>query len=407
VLAPPEEPTELERCVGDALAAVPPRGPKAVGKPQTAFMLTGDSLVFSQRFEDHGCLGFLAAGARNVQSLELALRSETGRELARSGRPTALAYALHCAAKGEVVFATVRVVDGQGEAVFAVLDSDEPRPLPVRTLERCAALGTPRPAPLDMGPEPSGLTIEQQLETAHTDLATLGYGAARLLAYGVLHAGEHAANGALLAQGRCYALAAVGGDQILDLDLRVFGPTLPLMAAGADTSRGRAARVKLCSEPPGRYVLDVSAFAGEGAYAVAAFELAEPDIAPGISGLARIDYAELLARMRSRGFRGEVITSGIVRRDEQLAVPLTLEQGTCFALGALDTSEHASTSLQLGLKAADGSLVALDATTGDAPLVFHCATAREQLQAVVSAGSGRHQTRFALLLGRESEASER
>jgi hypothetical protein len=407
VLARSEEPTDIERCVAAALAAVQPRGPKAVGKPHTTFMLTGDSQVFSQRFEDHGCLGFLAAGARNVQSLELALRSETGRELARSGRPSALAYALHCAAKGEVVFATVRVIDGQGEAVFAVLDSDEPRPLPVRTLETCAALGTPRPAPLDMGPEPLGLTIEQQLETTHGELAALGYGAASLLAYGTLHAGEHTANGALLSQDHCYALVAVGGDQILDLDLRVFGPTLPLTAAGADTSRGRAARVKLCSEPPGRYVLDISSFAGEGAYAVAAFELAEPATTPGITGPARIDYAELLTRMSARGFRGEVLTAGIVGRDEQLTIPLTLREGACFALGALDTSEHMNASLQLGLKAADGSLVALDATTGDAPLLFHCATTHEQLQAVVSAGAGRGQTRFSVLLGREAEAGKR
>jgi hypothetical protein len=289
-----------------------------------------------------------------------------------------------------------------------VLPSDEPRPATVRAIEHCTALGTPRPAPLDMGPEPIGQSIERQLTAARSELGALGYEPGRLVAYGALRSGEHAANGAVLEPEHCYALVGVGSAEISDLDMRVFGPSLPLTAAGVDVSRGRAARVKLCTQEPARYVLEVSSFQGEGGYAVAALELSEPARVPGIVAAARIDYAELLARMRARGFRGRVLTSGLVDRDEQLAVPLHLRAGACCAVAALDSSDRTGpgADLQLGLEAADGALLALDAGRADPPLLFHCAREDESLRAVVSAGAGRARSRFVLLFGQESEASK-
>jgi len=392
--------------VSTALAS-PTVSQTTLGRQQTKFMLAGDSHVVFERYTDDGCLGFLVAGARHVQSLELALRAQDGREIARSGKPSALAYVRHCGVKGEAIFATLRVLDGQGEVVYARLVSDEPRPSAVRILEQCIALGTPRPAPLDMGPEPRGPSIDQQLQAVRSELSALGYAPGHLVSYGNLRAGEHAATGAALQRGRCYALVALGSEEVLDLDMRVFGPTLPLSAAGVDISRARTARVKLCARDPARYVMDVSAFQGEGAYAVAALELSEPAETPGIAGTARIDYAELNARMRARGFSPEVLTSGILGQEEQLSVPLSLRAGACYAVGALDSSEpaneHGSASLQLGLKGSDGSLVALDAATGEAPLLFHCAPSDEQLHAVINAGTARPQTRFVLLLGHDGE----
>src|SRR5207342_1182982 len=124
---------------------------------------------------DDQCLGFLVAGARHMQSVELTLRSVDGAELGRSSKPTALAYLQHCGQTGDKVFASFRVLDGQGEVVYAVFPSDEERPAAVRALESCVALGTPRPAPLDIGPEPIGQSIDRQLEVVRTDLKSLGY----------------------------------------------------------------------------------------------------------------------------------------------------------------------------------------------------------------------------------------
>jgi hypothetical protein len=108
--------------------------------------------------------------------------------------------------------------------------------------------------------------------------------------------------------------------------------------------------------------------------------------------------------MRTRGFAGQVVTSGVVARSEQLVVPLTVHGGTCYAVGVLDASDHSGDGLQLGLKSADGELLALDARTNAPPLLFHCAREDERLHAVVSSGQNRHEARFVLLVGRESEA---
>jgi len=400
-------PTEIERCTASAL-----RGERVHHREgtHTSFMLTGESQVLVERFHTQSCLGFLAAGARHVQSLSLQLRSQDGRELSQSQTPSTLAYVRHCGASGEVVFPTLRVLDGQGEVVYSVIESAQEHPSALAALESCTALGTPRPPPLDVGPVLEGQSIEQQLSAARAELSGLGYGTEQMAAFGALGPGEHATKGVVFDAERCYALIAVGNPQVLDLDMRLFGPTLPLTAAGSDVSRSRSARVKFCAQPPARYVLDVSVYQGHGSYAVAALALHEPARVPGIVGAARIDYAELLARMQARGFEGHALTSGVVARNEQLTVPLPVRAGTCYALGVLDSSERVNSAsaavLSLGLKAPNGALLALDTTPGRAPLLFHCADSDARLQVVVGAGPNQRQARFVVMLGRDTEAEE-
>ena len=74
---PARPPTELERCIA---RAIPGQAESGV-KTQTTFLLTGDAQVLTRRFAGAQCLGFIAAGARHVQSLELSLRAHDGRLL--------------------------------------------------------------------------------------------------------------------------------------------------------------------------------------------------------------------------------------------------------------------------------------------------------------------------------------
>jgi hypothetical protein len=372
------------------------------GPQRTSFLLSGDTQVFSRRFASADCVGFLAAGARNAQAIELVVQSADGRPLARSATPATLAYALHCGHPGEVVFATLRMLDGQGEVIYVPLEHAGSRPAALAALEQCPALGTPRPSPVAVGPEPAGKSIEEQFEASRSELAELGYGSDQVVGFGTLPADQHDARGVVLDADHCYALVAAGSRDILDLDLRVFGPRLPLAPAGIDVSRKRGAVVKLCAEAPARYVIDVSAFQGEGAYAVQALELDEPPRAPGIAGQMRIGYAEALARMRARGMAGKVLTSGIVKADDVLGIPLSFVGGSCYAVAAVAASDLDGGALQLGLRGDHGELLALDTRSNDAPLVFHCSERAELLQAVVRSNQGRGSARFALLVGREA-----
>jgi hypothetical protein len=395
----------LQECVRSAVSTTTALGIHA-GTQRTVFLLSGDTQVFSQRFVRSECVGFMAAGARRAQSLELVIQAADGRPLARSATPSSLAYAVHCGHPGEVVFATLRMLDGQGEIVYVPLENAGARPAALETLQRCPALGTPRPAPIEVGPEPPGMPIDQQFEAIGAELGALGYGEEKVVAFGTLGPGHHDAQGVVLRSGRCYALVAAGSRDVLDLDMRVFGPQLPLASAGADLSRKRDSRVKLCAEGSGRYVIDVSAFQGSGAYAVQAFELVEPPAMAGIAGRSRIAYAELAARMQARGMHAKPLTSGLVKADDVLGIPLSLHGGACYAVGVVASPELEMSALQLGLQGEHGELLALDSRPDDPPLLFHCARRDERLHAVVRPSQTRNDARFVLLLGSEAATAE-
>jgi hypothetical protein len=392
---------ELQDCVSTALAHGTGIGIER-SELKTTFLLAGDSSVFAERLSGDGCVGFVVAGARQVQSLELLLQSARGEVLARSAKPTSLAFASHCGRRGEVILATARMLDGQGEIVYVAVRGANTRPTALDELDRCPALGAVRPAALDVGPDPAGRSIEQELAATHAQLAELGYFAPRVLAYGTVQTAQHDASGVVLAPDHCYAILAVGSEEIVDLDLRVFGPNLPLSAAGSDLSRRRTALVKLCASAPARYVLDVATFQGEGAYAIESLELRESAVAPGIHGLARIAYAESLARMRARGFVTHVVTTGIVAPDASLEIPLPLSAGTCYALAAVDSAEQPSIALQLGLTGEHGELLALDTRPEQSSLIYHCAQHAELVHAVVRSSQARNEARFVLLMGSDA-----
>ena len=119
--------------------------------------------------------------------------------------------------------------------------------------------------------------------------------------------------------------------------------------------------------------------------------------------------------MHARGFKPEVMTSGVVDREEKLQVPLSLAQGSCLALGALRSNDDAaSSSLMLGLITQDGALLATDGPGKQPPLLFHCAALdtgtrtsmegaakNEQLHAVIGTAQGRGRARFTLIMGTE------
>ena len=395
---------ELQRCVRRTMDRARASGvsPSSI---RTRFLLGGDSEAYPYRYSEKTCTGFLAVGARHVQTIELTLQAADGRTLAHSALPSAIAYVAHCGVPGERVFAGTRMLDGQGEVVFAVIEHSRARPPALVDLEQCPAVGTPRPAPAVIGPEPEGTSIEEQFDSARDALRELGYGEDEVVGFGTVFSGQHDTSGIVLDPDRCYALVAAGSRDVLDLDMRVFGPGMPLTAAGSDVSRRRSASIKLCARAPARYVLDVSAYQGEGAYAVQAYALHEPPRPAGVGGQMRIGYAEVAARMHARGLTARVVTSGIVDAEDSLSVPLTLAGGACYAVAAVAAFDSDDVVLQLGLLDEQGELQALDARPNQVPMVFHCSKRDEWLEAVVRSSQDRKSTRFALVLGSAKEAA--
>jgi len=389
---------DLRTCVQRSVATAAGRGAKVESEPRADFLLNGDARVYMHRFQRADCVGFFAAGAKFTQSVDLTVLAPSGRILAQAAARSTLPRTQYCGGAGEVTFVSVRVSDGQGEVVYGALSG--PRAA-LDEVSNCAALGAPRPAALDLGPEPSARSLEDELQALSADARELGYVPDGLVAFGALLSGQHEARVLNLEPDHCYALAAVGDAEVIDLDLRVFAQGSSPEPVAADTTRRRTAVVKLCTSTQTRYVLDTAVFQGEGAYVVEALRLREPERVPGIDGAARISYAELGARMQTRGFDAEPLTTGLVGANERLRIPVPVRTGLCYAFAAVAVSDSPRGALDLGVLDERGRLAALDSGKDDDPLVFHCPAADGVASVLVRAKNSRGTSRFALVVGRE------
>jgi hypothetical protein len=392
---------DLRACVKRNVAQATGAGAVLERKLRTDFLLTGDARVYMHRFERASCVTFFAAGTKFTQSVDLTVLSPAGKVVAQGEPRVTLPRAQYCGRIDESVFVSVRVTDGQGEVVYGALSGPASE---IEDVARCGALGSPRPQPLDLGPEPSARSLEDELQALSGEFRELGYAPDGLVAFGALLSGQHEARMLNLEPDRCYALAAVGDADVVDLDLRVFAQGAAPEPVAADTTRRRNAVVKLCTTSRTRYVLDTAVFQGDGAYVVEALRLAEPARVPGIEGQARISYAELGTRMQARGFAAEPITTGLVAANERLRVPLPVRSGVCYAFAAVAVSDSPRGALDLGVLDEQGRLVALDSGKDDDPLVYHCPATDGYVSVLVRAKNTRGTSRFALVVGRDTIA---
>ncbi len=402
-------PGSAHECLEGAIAQTQHyEGTRWIETPHDEFMLAGDARVHEQRLTQDECLGFVAVGGTYVQDIDLTVHGEDGRALSRADGPSARPYTSYCGRSGDRVFVTVRVTDGQGEVSYAVLGHARQTLSALANLDSCPWIGTPRPAAVDVGPEPAARSIGEDMEQLHHELGPLGYAAGRLLAFGTLAAGQHEARALMLPAEHCYALVAVGSRGVADLDMRVFGgPHLVTEPLVADTTHRRNARVKLCVDDQARYLLDVAMFQGEGAYAVQSFELREPEprLPPGLDAGSRIAYAETLRAIQARGLRSSIMGTAIVNPAEVLKLPLVLPGAGCYALAAVAVGETKAGALELGITDAQGSLLATDASQTRPALLYHCTPSEEHLQLAVRAREGHAPARVVLLLARDEPAT--
>jgi hypothetical protein len=394
---------DLRTCIDRSLKTASARGVRLEREPHADFLLTGDARVFLHRFRKNACVGFFAAGAKYTQAVDLTVLSPSGRVLAQAPSRSTLPQTQYCGRAGDVAFVSVRVSDGQGEVVYGAVSATRGNDA-LDEVARCRALGAPRPMPLDVGPEPSSRSLEEELTALSAEFRELGYAPDGLVAFGALLSGQHEARMLNLESDQCYALAAVGDSDVVDLDLRVFAQGASPEPVVADTTRRRNAVVKLCTSGTTRYVVDTALFQGDGAYVVEAMRLSEPARVPGIEGQARISYAELGARMRARGFEAEPITTGLVGANERLRVPVPVKTGVCYAFAAVAVSDSPRGALDMGVLDERGRLAALDSGKEDDPLVFHCPAADGVASVLVRAKNSRGTSRFALVVGREPSA---
>jgi hypothetical protein len=355
----------------DALAAV---GATPLSPPRRDFLLEGQSRSIPFTLERGQCVGFLAVGHQRVHDIDLVLMSEDGVVLAQDANVDARPWVRFCGAAGLRLVVTALMYKGQGEIALLPFD-DAPPQLPDlgRTVGGCfATSGGTRTPTVRIGAPPPGPRLSEAMSRTSERLAELGYRRMGNEQRGELQEGFRDARSVLLEGGHCYAVAAVGDERVMDLDL--FIRTSSGLEVGRDDSRRSSAVVRLCPPRSGELIAEVRMYGGSGDYAVVTYQLDEPQVVlpRGVEGNARGRYLEVARRLQMRGLGPRPLSWGMLVPGQVLSIPVDLTAGRCYALSAVTADEAADGDLDLMLLDEDGRLVSWDLGRGTAPMIFHC-----------------------------------
>ncbi len=396
---PSDESPALAACLAPTLARLTARG-ATVRVASTSFLVEGESHSTLVTLATPGCVGFLAVGASQVRDLDLYMHTGAGTLLVEDTGADAHPYVRFCGAAGLELALTVKIYGGQGEVRVVRIDDAPPSIDGLDALlgECIVALGGVRRPPPELGAEPAGRSIEAALAAASLREAELGRMPEGAVTRTRLAEHENFTRAVPLLADSCYAIAAVSGPAMRDLDLAVHDPDGALVSR--DTSRERDARVAFCTSTRGNYRLSARAYEGHGELGLQLFRVPEQSGArpPGLVGGARVRYAEQAARMRARGLRIAPLAWGQLAPGERLAMPLRIVRGQCLAIGGVASDELDGADLDVLVEGDDGRLVAWHVGTGGLPLTYVCAD-RDELLRVVGRIVGPRVGRYLVVVG--------
>jgi len=380
---PSDESPALAACLAPTLARLSARGATA-HVASTSFLVEGESRSTLATLATSGCVGFLAVGESQVRDLDLSLHTAAGTLLVEDTGSDAHPYVRFCGAAGLELALTVKIFGGQGEVRVVRIDDAPPSIDGLDALlgECIVALGGVRRASPELGAEPVGRSIDAALAAASLREAQLGRTPDGALTRTRLAEHENFARAVPLLADSCYAIAAVSGPEMRDLDLAVHDPDGALV--GRDASRERDARVAFCTSIGGNYRLSARAHEGHGELGLQLFRVPE-NAGPrpaGLIGGARVRYAEQAARMRARGLRIAPLAWGQLAPGERLVMPLPIARGQCLAIGGVASDELDGADLDVLVEGDGGRLIAWHVGTGGLPLTYVCADRDERLRVV-------------------------
>lgn len=392
----------LTACMAPVLAPLTARG-ATQHDATTMFLVEGQLRSSLVVLEAPGCVGFLAVGAARVRDLDLFLHTAGGTLLVEDTGPDAHPYVRFCGAAGLQLAVTVRMYTGQGEARLVRLD-DAPATIPDldALLGECIVPvgGVRRPRP-EIGPDVATRTLDASLAAVVARQAELGRAAAGASFRATLVEHSTLTRDLSLVGDACYAVEGVGGHELYNLDLAVAAPDGT--AVTRDANRALDAQLAFCTTSTGIYRLSVHADVGHGEVAVQLFRVPAPaaPLPAGLVGGARVRYAELGARMATRGFGLRPLGWGQLGPGERLAMPLPVTRGQCVAVGGVASDDLDGADLDVVVEGDDGRLVAWHVGLSGLPLVYVCAERDERLR-IVGKVNGQQLGRYLIVVGEDS-----
>ena len=393
----------LDACVNAATAALAEQGARVAEEAAPQFLRQGQSATRAFTLRRDGCVALFAVGHARALDVDLSVYVEGGIAVGQDVELDAHAYVRYCGAEGLRLYGNVRMFKGQGEVRLLMIEN-APVALPDlnRTVGACfASRGGVRRATVDLGPEPAAPDLSWSVAQRSVALATLGYRNHGTEITVRPPRRQSAALPLALDPGRCYAVTAVAGPGVLDVDLAVRDGSGRVVVR--DGSRARDGQVRLCADSAGPYVAEPRIFQGDGEVALVTHVLEEPDtrdLPAGVEGLGRVPYAEAVAQLRSRGYAPEPIGWGYLSPGQSLTFPVPLAGQRCHALVVVPAAELVGSNIDLMLRDEAGRVLAWDLGRGSEPMVFHCTESAISARAMTRTYGGRG--RYLLILGRST-----
>lgn len=392
----------LAACLGQISTDARALGARAIRRHPARFMLAPESSEVDIAMPEDGCLGVLAVGRRQVQQIELTVYSAAGEALGQAASAGAYGYVRVCGPAGMRLVAHIVVHSGAGEVeVMSLFGAPEKLPSLASAMTSCIGIGQPQAAPVDIGPEPIGAPLGQRLKLAQARLEAMGYRSQGFPSFGALGSYRREQRELAMPQDTCLAIVAVPDADMGDLDFRIFSSSEPPVLLGRAAARGGAAVVRVCTDAPSDYLLDLRSFSRGGRYAVVSMVIRDPEgfVRPvGLRSSTRSALWEVAHRFGSVGMKVQELQWADLSGAFEYRAPLPLSAGRCYGVAAIAGTGIKLDSVSLSVTDASGRMVSSD--TGGRPqkMVFLCPEMDGNYAAHVMAPAGLGRTRALLIV---------
>jgi hypothetical protein len=367
--------TELVRRTDRVAEVFRSRGATVLRERWSTFLREENSSAFSVSLERGRCVGFVAVGRELFRDLDLHVSNDEGTEIARDDRRDAHPYVRVCPTGATTLHLRVRAASGNGEVTVLTL-ADPPLLAPplddILGVRPTHLFTGPRIARAEVGVDPAAPNAAQLIEHVAEQWVARSYQRLNIMRSGHLGQGQSTRVQISLVRDHCYAVQAMGGDHVDDLDLRVFSPLGRFLVqdAGLDARPS----MRFCAAVSGEHPVDVRMYSGSGEFHLEVFEIPEMSNRLGgdVVGVERaraLDVASEAARRSLRPWldaqRGTSWTSSVT------GFPVDFRAGRCYMFGTAGNEQLAA--LDTWIAGPDGAVLASDTNERERALVFYCA----------------------------------
>lgn len=356
-----------------------------VGEPHGQQYAARERREYALSLTPGRCYAFAAFGGPGTQDTDLILVDGEGRVLTRDNTRSVDALVRYCPQTESSYRLQARVGEGEG-ALFTASYMQQP------ASDAASAEAPQATAPVIETSSRRAANLDETFRLLNADMQARGYTALGAVARGELDEGGNRDFAIEFEGDKCYALLAVGDDNVRNLDLVLRDPN------GRDVDQDLESDakpiVRVCPERSGTFNMRIQMREGGGNFIYATYKWPRGTHGPfGLSGLIYVRLAEVTSLLSVEGYEPDIDATpgkGRLRRPlAQVEHDIELSHGSCYSILVVGGDGVHDLGAQLSR---GGSTLASDGTRTAFPSLRHCPeqTGRYRLTVKAEQGSGEY-----------------